>query len=137
MELLEFIDVAICSERLCEQLSVNAESLCQLLQQKGCRIGGVTLGERGLVWYDESGIIRTMPSLAVPRTQVKDTNGAGDIFHGAYVYSYLTSPTRPWSEHFRFARAASAHSVRFLGIERSLPDVDDVENAMRSFREAA
>jgi sugar/nucleoside kinase (ribokinase family) len=137
MELLEYIDVAICSERLCEQLGVSAEGLCQLLQQKGCRIGGVTLGERGLVWYDESGIIRTMPSLAVPRSEVKDTNGAGDIFHGAYVYSYLAEPNRPWSEHFRFARAASAHSVRFLGIERSLPDIDDVENAMRTFKEAA
>jgi sugar/nucleoside kinase (ribokinase family) len=97
----------------------------------------VTLGERGLVWYDESGIIRTMASLAVPRAAVKDTNGAGDIFHGAYVYSYLSAPSQPWSEHFRFARAASAHSVRFLGIEKSLPDIDDVENAMRTFKEAA
>lgn len=137
LELLAYIDVAICSERLCEQLGLSAEGLCELLQEKGCRIGGVTLGDKGLVWYDESGIIRTMPSLAVPRAEVKDTNGAGDIFHGAYVYAYLSAPDRPWAEHFRFARAASAHSVRFLGIERSLPTVADVENVMRSYKEAA
>lgn len=137
LELLEYIDVAICSERLCEQLELGPEDLCRLLQDKGCRIGGVTLGEKGLLWYDESGIIRTMPALSVPPSEVKDTNGAGDIFHGAYIYSYLSAPGRPWAEHFRFARAASAHSVRFLGIERSLPDLDDIENVMRTFKEAA
>ena len=25
------------------------------LKSRGCRIGGVTMGERGLLWYDESG----------------------------------------------------------------------------------
>lgn len=137
LELLEFIDVAICSKRFCEQLNVSPEGLCEMLQAKGCRIGGVTLGEQGLVWYDESGIVRTMPALAVPSSRVIDTNGAGDIFHGAYVYSYLASPQQPWAEHFLFARAASAHSVRFLGIEASLPSLDDIENAQREFREAA
>src|SRR6186997_2652087 len=43
MELLEFIDVAICSERLCEQLKLTPQGLCALLKDKGCRIGGVTL----------------------------------------------------------------------------------------------
>ena len=62
-----------------------------------------------------------MPALAVPQDEVVDTNGAGDIFHGAYVYSYLSDPGKPWESHFRFARAASAHSVRYLGIENSLP----------------
>jgi sulfofructose kinase len=78
-----------------------------------------------------------MPALRVPPKEVIDTNGAGDIFHGAYLYSYLSAPTKPWAEHFLLARAASAHSVRFLGIEASLPTVDDIENAQRTFREAA
>lgn len=136
-ELLQFIDVAICSKRMCEQLNLTPLGLCEFLQKKGCRIGGVTLGEEGLVWYDESGLVRRMPSLAVPPSAVIDTNGAGDIFHGAYVYSYLAHPQRPWAEHFAFARAASAHSVRFLGIEASLPTLADVETAQYSFREAA
>ena len=67
-----------------------------------------------------------MPALAVPQNEVIDTNGAGDIFHGAYVYSYLQPPEKPWEAHFRFARAASAHSVRYLGIEHSLPTRADV-----------
>lgn len=137
LELLEYIDVAVCSARLCEQLGMSPEELCSFLQGKGCKIGGVTLGEAGLLWYDESGLIRMLPALHVPPAEVIDTNGAGDIFHGAYVFSYLSAPEKPWVEHFRFARAASAHSVRFLGIEASLPDIDDVENVQRRYREAA
>jgi sugar/nucleoside kinase (ribokinase family) len=136
-ELLGHIDVAICSERLREQMGLSPGQLCDLLKRKGCRIGGVTLGEHGLLWYDESGRVQTLQALAVPRAEVLDTNGAGDIFHGAYIYSYLSRPRDRWSEHFRFARAASAHSVRFLGIEASLPTLADVEKAQHAFREAA
>jgi sugar/nucleoside kinase (ribokinase family) len=137
MDLLEFIDVAICSERLCEQLKVTPQGLLALLKSKGCRIGGVTLGARGLAWYDERGNERHTPALAVPPSEVIDTNGAGDIFHGAYVYSYLSAPDQPWEQHFRFARAASAHSVRYLGIENSLPTLADIKAAEREFKEAA
>jgi len=137
LELLEFIDVAICSERLCEQLGLSPQVLCALLKQKGCRVGGVTLGSKGLIWYADDGALRTLPALAVPNSEVIDTNGAGDIFHGAYVYSYLAAPELPWEQHFRFARAASAHSVRFLGIEHSLPTRADIETAEQMYREAA
>src|SRR5262245_1387892 len=137
LELLEFIDDAICSQRMCEQLGMAPAALCEFLRRKGVRVGGVTLGDHGLVWSDESGEIRHMPALAVPKDEVIDTNGAGDIFHGAYVYSYLAGPEKPWEEHFRFARAASAHSVQFLGIENSLPTVDEVQAADREFSEAA
>jgi sugar/nucleoside kinase (ribokinase family) len=137
LELLEQIDIAICSERLCEQLKLSPQALCALLKDKGCRIGGVTLGAKGLIWYDERGNVRHMPALAVPANEVVDTNGAGDIFHGAYMFSYLHAPEKPWEAHFRFARAASAHSVRYLGIEHSLPTRADVLAAEKTFREAA
>ena len=77
------------------------------LRGRGCRIGGVTMGERGMVWYDETGQNRVQPALHVPREKVIDTSGAGDIFHGAYVYSYLTSP--------RF-QLGGAFSVRPRGV---------------------
>jgi sugar/nucleoside kinase (ribokinase family) len=137
LELLEFIDVAICSKRLCEQLQLTPEGLCEMLKSKGCRIGGVTLGEAGLVWFDETGKLCRMQALTVPSSQVVDTNGAGDIFHGAYIYSYLSEPSKSWCEHFAFARAASAHSVRFLGIEASLPSLADVSIFDQCHREDA
>ena len=66
------------------------------LKRKGCRVGGITLGERGMVWFDEGGREHEMPALPVPKERIIDTNGAGDIFHGAYVYSYLRDPSLPW-----------------------------------------
>jgi sugar/nucleoside kinase (ribokinase family) len=134
-ELLGFIDVAVVAERLCEQMDLSPAAMLDYLKSRGCRIGGVTLGERGMIWYDEEGTIRELPALDVPRERVVDTNGAGDIFHGAYVYSAMTRPAARWREHFEFARAASSHSIQHLGNEASLPTLEDIEAARQEFRE--
>jgi sugar/nucleoside kinase (ribokinase family) len=132
-ELLGFIDVAIVAERLCEQMDREPGAMLDYLKSRGCRIGGVTLGERGLVWYDESGAVRVLPALAVPSDRVIDTSGAGDVFHGSYVYSYLADPTRSWETHFRFARAAAAHKIQHLGNEAGLPTPAQVASAQSEF----
>ena len=125
-ELLAFIDIAIVSERLCEQMRLDPARMLDYLKSRGCRIGGVTLGERGLVWYDETGVARTLPALAVPPDRVLDTSGAGDVFHGAYVYSYLADAAKSWEEHFLFARAASTYKIQHLGNEAGLPTLADI-----------
>jgi sugar/nucleoside kinase (ribokinase family) len=134
-ELLEFIDVAIVAERLCEQMNLSPSEMLGYLKSRGCKIGGVTLGERGLVWYDEKGHEGTLPALAVPPEAVVDTNGAGDIFHGAYVYSAMARPELPWREHFIFARAASAYAIQHLGNEASIPTLQDVTRTQEQFAE--
>jgi sugar/nucleoside kinase (ribokinase family) len=136
-ELLAYIDVAIVAERLCEQMSLSPGEMLTYLKSRGCRIGGVTLGERGLVWYDERGQESVMPALAVPPEKVIDTNGAGDIFHGAYVYSAMAHPGWSWREHFAFARAASAHAIQHLGNEQSLPSLEDVRAVQGAYPERA
>ncbi len=133
LELLNFIDVAVLGERFCEQLKISNRAALDLLKRKGCKIGGVTLGERGMVWFDESGTVRDMRALPVPKERVVDTNGAGDVFHGAYIYSYLTHPDAKWETHFHFARAASAHAVQYLGNEARLPTPEDVRKTEKMF----
>src|SRR4029453_6218723 len=91
-DLLVFIDVAIVAERLCEQMDLSPEKMLDYLKSRGCKIGGITMGEKGLLWYNETGAVETMPAMPIPRERVIDTNGAGDVFHGAYVYSYLAHP---------------------------------------------
>jgi sugar/nucleoside kinase (ribokinase family) len=132
-DLLEFIDVAIVAERLCEQMGHDPASMLAYLKGRGCRIGGVTLGEHGLVWYDEKGSQRTLPALMIPPERVLDTNGAGDVFHGAYVYSYLSDPAKGWDEHFRFARAAASHKIQRLGNEAGLPSPADIAAVMQAY----
>ncbi len=129
-ELLQFIDVAVVSERMCEQMSLDAGGMLDHLKAKGCRIGGVTMGDKGIVWYDEKGERRHHEALPVPSAKVIDTNGAGDVFHGAYMYSYLSRPEAGWDQHFRFARAASAHKIQHLGNEAGLPALGDIESLL-------
>lgn len=135
-ELLEFIDVAIVAERLCEQMSLTPREMISYLKERGCRVGGITQGEKGLLWYDETGVIRTMPALPIPRERVIDTNGAGDVFHGAYMYSYLANPAQSWAEHFKFARAASTYKIQRLGNEAGLPTLADIAVVKKEFEGA-
>ncbi len=136
-ELLEFIDVAIVAERLCEQMDMTPNAMLDYLKGRGCRIGGVTLGERGLLWYDEAGKIGRLPALPIPHQRVIDTNGAGDVFHGAYVYACLAHPEQDWAHHFEFARAASTYKIQKLGNEAGLPTPADIEAVKREFQVAA
>jgi len=131
--LLGYIDVAVVAERLCEQMKLTEEGMLDYLKTRGCRIGGVTTGERGMLWYDENGTVSRLPALPVPRARVIDTSGAGDIFHGAYIASYIDNPEAPWKEHFRFARAASAYKVQHLGNEAGLPTRADMEMVQAEF----
>ncbi len=132
-DLLQFIDVAIVAERLCDQMGHTPTTMLNYLKSRGCRIGGVTLGHRGMIWYDESGTVRTFPAFAVPSNRVIDTNGAGDVFHGAYIYSYLTDPTKSWEEHFQFARAAATYKIQHLGNEAGLPTLAEISATKREF----
>ena len=76
-----------------------------------------------------------MTALPVPRDEIRDTSGAGDIFHGAYIYSFLARGDLPWDEHFRFARAAAAHKIQHLGNEAGLPTLQDIEAIRKRFGE--
>ena len=125
-ELLGHIDVAVVAERLCEQMDLEPPAMLDYLKRRGCRIGGVTLGARGMLWYDESGTVRSLPSLAIAQDRIVDTSGAGDVFHGAYIFSYLHDNTKRWEDHFHFARAASAYKIQHLGNEAGLPTLDEV-----------
>jgi sugar/nucleoside kinase (ribokinase family) len=126
-ELLEFIDVAVVAERFCEQMNMQPPEVLNYLKERGCRIAGVTLGERGFLWYDEAGEVHAEHAFPIPAKQIIDTNGAGDVFHGAYLYSYLMGREKKWKDHFRFAKAASAFKVQRLGNEAGLPSLGDIE----------
>ena len=130
-EVLQFIDVAIVAERLCEQMEMDEDAMLGWLKERGCAIGGVTSGEKGMHWYDEAGTIARLPALSIPPEQIRDTSGAGDVFHGAYLASRLLNPAAAWIEHFRFARAAAAHKIQHVGNEAGLPSLDDVRRIMK------
>jgi sulfofructose kinase len=130
LELIDFIDVAVVAEHLCEEMSLSESDMLSYLKTKGCRIGGVTNGEMGMLWYNEEGEVSRLPALPVPEDKIVDTSGAGDVFHGAYCASYLARPDARWLEHFQFANAAAACKVQHLGNEAGLPSEADIRAAL-------
>src|SRR5438874_4380549 len=83
-DLLAFVRIAVVAERLCEQMKLAPGEMLTYLRSRGCKVGAVTMGALGMLWYDETGTERFMPAFNIPPELVIDTNGAADISHGAY-----------------------------------------------------
>lgn len=90
----------------------------------GPRIFGFTLGVSGSVVSWEGRIHRT-PGF---RVEAVDTTGAGDVFHGAFLFGVLEGwgPGRT----LRFANAAAALSARKLGGRGALPGLGEIESLL-------
>lgn len=134
-ELLDHIDVAVMSEDFCRQKGLvdhRYEAALEYLRSKGCTVGAVTCGERGVFYYEADGPIRHLKAIHVPRESVVNTNGAGDVFHGAYVYSYLIDPNGSWEWHFLFASAAAAYFIQHFDVQGGFPSASQVRAILAS-----
>jgi sugar/nucleoside kinase (ribokinase family) len=78
-----------------------------------------------------------LPLSQCHRTGLWIRAGAGDVFHGAYVYSYLVDPAKSFDQHFGFARAASTYKIQHLGNEAGLPVLADIDALRRKFGDVA
>lgn len=134
-ELLPYVDAAVVSERFCQQLGKSTGDTLNYLRSKGCPLGAVTLGEHGTVWYEAGGPDQVLPALDVPIEAIVDSNGAGDVFHGAYIASCIEQPDKTWLDHLTFARGASTHAIQHLGNEASLPTLSDISVAIATYPE--
>ncbi len=64
-----------------------------------------------------------------------DTNGAGDVFHGAYICSYLRQPEQAAGMSTSSSRARRRPSrSRKLGNEAGLPTLADIAAVKQEFR---
>jgi len=93
----------------------------QLLLRTRARLVVSTLGERGCLYVtteEESHV----PGFAVP---VVDSTGAGDAFHGAFIYGLLQN--WPLERTATFANAVAAMNCTALGGRAALPRLAEVE----------
>ena len=86
-----------------------------------------TLGEKGCIHLGPEGLIE-QPGFAV---EARDTTGAGDVFHGAYVYALLQE--WPIRQRLRFACAVAALQTRRLGGRAAIPTLDEAVAFMNSW----
>jgi sulfofructose kinase len=98
-------------------------------RQRGCSVAAVTLGERGVVWDDG----QTLHRLPAFPADVVDTNGAGDVFHGALAVAL----GRKWPvrEAFRFSAAVAALKCTRPGGRAGAPDLVSAMSFLHEFKE--
>ena len=124
--LLDLVDVPIVPEAWARAL-MPAEppgSVAGRLVAEGADIAVVTLGERGSVvcW---AGGRADIPAYDV---EVADTTGAGDAYHGAFMYALLHAWDVP--RMARFASAVGSLNCRAVGGRSALPRLDEVETLL-------
>lgn len=85
----------------------------------------ITQGKKGGIMYDGNSL-RTYP--ATP-AEVIDSNGAGDVFHGAFAFAY--SKGLGLYECCLFSSAVSAIKCTRLGARKGAPGCEEVVNYLK------
>ena len=126
-ELLRVCDIVLANAGFARRLTGKTAPQTQLealRRHTHASIVGITLGAaRSMAWSE--GQVVAAPAY---RIDVKDTTGAGDIYHGAFSYGLLRQ--WPLDQICRFANAVSALSCRGLGGRAMLPRLSKVEALM-------
>lgn len=126
-ELLPLIDVLISSKEFPHRMTGIADeraSLVELKARYGCAIVGMTLGTRGALLYCD-GVFFDSPAFVVP-DGCRDTTGAGDAFHGGFLYGMLRGDDI--EESLKLANATAALKCRRLGARTSLPYKNELKD---------
>ena len=124
VEHLDLIDVFISSQIFYDEMFPEGDlhENCRDICEKGPEIAIVTLGDKGC-----AGIFRgeSIQAPSFDSIQVVDTTGAGDVFHGAFIYGLLQN----WSGGViaRFANAVAAIKCTRLGGREGIPNLETVE----------
>ena len=125
----ELIDVLIASEEYYHGRFQNDsyEENCKKLCEAGPEIAVITLVARGCV-AAQNDKVYMVP--AFQKVSIKDTTGAGDVFHGAFLYGML----QHWETEriLRFASAVSAIKCTRLGGRTGIPDLKTVEHFLNA-----
>ena len=104
----------------------HQEAAARALLALGAEVLVITQGERGCqVWTTHSRF--QAPAFAV---QAVDTTGAGDAFHGGFIYGMLQG----WNlrQAATFANAVAAINCQTLGGRRGLPSLRQVEALLQA-----
>jgi sugar/nucleoside kinase (ribokinase family) len=120
----DLIDVFVGSEHYYKGLfnDNHYENNCKSIQKRGPRIVVFTLGAKGCVGIDGDQYF-TVP--AFNNISIVDTTGAGDVFHGAFIFGLLQG----WDlkKTSLFSSAVSAIKCTRLGGRAAIPDYNTVQ----------
>lgn len=130
LELAHIVDYVVCSHDFAEELSKvkidyeDINTIVEAYQELKKIIKGnviITLEELGC-FTCVNGLYKIVPSIKV---KAIDSTGAGDLFHGAFVYALANG--FDLEKTMRFSNITGALSVEQIGSRFSIPELERVE----------
>jgi sulfofructose kinase len=125
-ELLPLIDILIGSKEFPRRVTGITDERAALIELKaryGCALVGMTIGAAGAVVYGDGNFIES-PGFNAPGG-CRDTTGAGDAFHGGFLYGFLTGEDVETS--LKLGNAVAAIKCSALGARTALPTNSELE----------
>lgn len=123
IDIARICDYLVASERFARDLGYDgdARKFREVIRRFGFGTTTLTLGAEGSVTFLQDDIL-TVPAFGV---EAVDTTGAGDVFHGGYVFGIL----KGWDIRtvVRFASAMAAMKCRRAGGRAGIPDLSAIE----------
>lgn len=126
--LLQFADYPITSRDFPGRLTGERDLLAALPKMHAefkCRMTGATLGRLGVIVWDGAQFT-LCPGFHVDAV---DTTGAGDVFHGAFLYGLVHG----WEvkETLEFSCAAAALNCEALGARGGIRSIEEIRRMQR------
>ncbi|HEU4388944.1 MAG TPA: PfkB family carbohydrate kinase [Blastocatellia bacterium] len=121
--LLPLIDLLISSSGFPEMVTGERDlrrALKLLAEMSGAKLTAATLGSEGALAYCQGEYIAS-PAF---RIDSRDTTGAGDAFHGGFIYGLLAGYSV--EDTLRFANAVAGLKCRDVGAQTGLPGIEEV-----------
>ena len=129
-KLISLTDILITSNNFPSDFlgEADLDKAAKELFEMGPEIVVITLGEDGCLCISKKGIFR-QPAFKV---NVVDTTGAGDAFHGAFIYGLL----KKWNiqKTAEFSCAVAAINCAKLGGRIGLPTKRETENFIENYK---
>lgn len=134
LSLANKVDYLVCSKGFAETVTEEKFdfdnpstliSIMEKLEKKFKNIIVITLEERGCL-IKEKNKIKIIAGLKV---RAKDTTGAGDIFHGAFVYGLTKNFNL--EEICKFSNITAGLSTLDIGTRNSIPDLEEVNEIFK------
>jgi ribokinase len=121
-DILPFCDFIVASETFARQIGEDrgVKHALERMMEYGPEAAVVTLGAKGCVSLSSDGLIESKGF----EVEAVDTTGAGDVFHGAFLYAVLNG----WDIRrcCVFSNAVAAMKCRKLGGRQGIPDINEV-----------
>ncbi|WP_413702129.1 PfkB family carbohydrate kinase [Psychromonas sp. KJ10-10] len=93
--------------------------LAEKLQQQGCQNVVISLGDKGVLWLDQSGWMQSIPQ----KMQVVSTVGAGDTLVAGLCWATLNQWDK--AQALSFATALATFAVTQIGV--GVQDLEKVQ----------